>query len=149
MDAAEGVGQLVRSTQLRMSSGPGAVILSLALLCLPISGCNRFKEQVKASMDSNPEFRQSAVDNARKSCVQTATAKAPKLPGMPEKIQSYCDCFATKGLGKFSNSELASIGVHGGHFTPEQQAKLNDGVQMCLGSLGEAPATPTLHRRIH
>ena len=103
------------------------------------TGCGRVKQQVKESMDNNPQMRQSAVDSARKSCIQSATAKAPKIPGIETRIDSYCDCFATKGLGKFSNSELASIGLHGGSFTPEQQGKLNDAVGMCRSALFEKP----------
>jgi hypothetical protein len=116
--------------------GLGFAVIPLTLL-LCDTGCGRLKQQVKDSMDSNPQMRQGAVDSARKSCVQTAMAKLPKVPGMETKVQNYCDCFATKGLGKFSNSELASIGFHGGHFTPEQQGKLNDAVQMCSGALLE------------
>lgn len=113
------------------------VVLGCSLLMLGCGGCGRLKQQVKQSIDSNPQMRQSVVDSARKSCVQSATAKAPKIPGIEPRIESYCDCFATKGLGKFSNSELASIGVHGGHFTPDQQAKLNEAVQMCSSTLFE------------
>jgi hypothetical protein len=105
------------------------------LLLLGGVGCGRVKQQIKENMDNNPQMRQGAVESARKSCVQTAMAKLPKVPGVETRVQSYCDCFATKGLNKFSNSELASISLHGGHFTPEQQQKLNDAVQLCSSSL--------------
>ena len=110
-------------------------LLAAVTLLLTVSGCGRVEQGVRQSMDNNPQMRQSAIDNARRSCVQTATAKAPKLPGLDAKINNYCDCFATKGLGKFSNSELASIALHSGHFTPEQETKLMQGVQLCQGEL--------------
>lgn len=111
------------------------VAAGLGVILLPFAGCSRLKQQVKTSMDNNPQMRQNAIDGSRKSCVETATAKAPKLPGMDVRIHNYCDCFATKGLNKFSNSELASIGLHGGHFSPDQQAKLMEGVQLCQNQL--------------
>jgi len=120
--------------------GSRSYILLLAIAVLAPAGCSRLKQQVRESVDNNPQVRQSAVDNARKSCIQTATAKAPKLPGVQQRIDNYCDCFATKGLSKFSNSELASIGFHGGQFSPEQKAKLNEGVQMCISTLREHAA---------
>ena len=123
--------------------GPNQRALSVAItlgcstfLLLSLSGCGRLKQQVKESIDNNPQMRQSAIDNARSSCIQTATAKAPKLPGLDVKIHTYCDCFATKGLAQFSNSELTSIAIHSGHFTPEQQTKLMQGVLLCQGELG-------------
>ena len=113
--------------------------MGLAFCCsaamLAAGGCGRVKQQVKESMDNNPQMRQSVVENARKSCVQTAMAKVGKIPGMEPKVNDYCECFATKGLGKFSNSELASIGFHGGKFSPEQQEKLSEAVQTCSSSL--------------
>lgn len=127
------LGQTGRSTHLH------PVRRWLLALTLPgllaAGGCSRFKQHIRESIDNNPQVRQNAVDGARKSCVQSAMAKAPKIPGIESKIDNYCDCFATKGLGQFSNSELASIGFHGGHFTPEQQRKLNQAVQMCSNAL--------------
>ncbi len=120
-------------------AGGWVLLFAAPLALLSVTGCGRMKQQVKESMDNNPQMRQSAVDSARKSCVQTAMAKAPKVPGIETKIDSYCDCFATRGLGKFSNSELASIGLRGGNFTPEQKVKLNDAVQMCSSALFEKP----------
>ena len=122
-------------------AGEWVGFLAAPLVLLALAGCGRMKQQVKESMDNNPQMRQSAVDSARKSCVGTAMAKAPKIPGVETKINSYCDCFATKGLGKFSNSELASIGLRGGNFTPEQKVKLNDAVQMCSSALLQKPGT--------
>ena len=122
----------MRSGRQARSSALGCVLLCVAV---GVGGCGRVKQQMKESMDNNPQMRQAAIDSARKSCVDTATAKAPKLPGIEAKINTYCECFATKGLGKFSNSELASIGIHGGHFTTEQQGKLNEAVAMCSSEL--------------
>ncbi len=110
---------------------------ALAVLLPAATGCNHVKQQVKQSMDSDPQMRQAAIDSARKSCVQSAEGKAPKLPGIDAKINKYCDCFATEGLGKFSNSELASIAMHGNHFTADEQSKLMQGVQMCQGEVRE------------
>ena len=110
-------------------------VAGLGVILVSFAGCSRFKQQVKMSMDNNPQMRQKAIDASRKSCVDTATAKAPKLPGMDVRIHNYCDCFATKGMNKFSNSELASIGLHGGHFSADQQAKLMEGVQLCQSEL--------------
>ena len=113
---------------------PGLLSASLLLL-LGTAGCSRLKQQVKQAEDTNPQLRQAAIASSRKSCVQAATAKAPKLPGMDVRIQQYCDCFSTKGLEKFSNSELTEIGLHGGHFTPDEQSKLMQGVQICQNQL--------------
>lgn len=117
------------------------ICLSRRLICagglcaVLLVGCGRLKQQVKASVDSSSQLRQSAIDASRKSCIQTASEKAPKLPGIQARIGKYCDCFANKGMGKFSNSELTKIGLNGGKFTPEQQAKIIEGVQLCQGEL--------------
>ena len=99
---------------------------------LVLGGCSR----IKSSIDANPDFRKGAVDKARSSCVQTATANIPNAsPQMNAKITSYCDCFATKGLAKFSNTELMEIGLSGNKMSPAVQSKLNDAVQMCITQL--------------
>ena len=116
-----------------------ACVLLVTPMMLAPAGCGRVKEKIKESVDNNPEVRGSAVDSARKSCVQTAMAKAPKIPGIETRIDNYCDCFATKGLNKFSNSELASIGLRGGNFTPDQQVKLQEAATMCQSTLFDKP----------
>ena len=113
------------------SSSAKFLVPACAALLL-LSGCGRMRD----SLNSNTDIRKGAVDNARKSCVQTAMSKLPNAtPDVSSRVSNYCDCFATKGLDKFSNSELMEIGLSGGKLTDETKVKLNQAVQMCVSNL--------------
>lgn len=117
----------------------GFVLAALSVAFAPITGCGRLKQQVKAQMDSDPHIREQVVANARESCVKTASEKLKDQRFQPQ-IASYCDCFATKGLNSFSNSELAGVALHGGQLNTEQQSRMNVAVQMCASTLLTKPA---------
>jgi hypothetical protein len=118
----------------------GAALTMLFVAVLSLAGCGRLKQQMKSQVDNDPQTRQQVVASARQSCVKTASEKLPD-PSFQPKIASYCDCFATRGLSSFSNSELAGVAFRGGQFTPEQQKKMTAAVQMCASAVLARPAT--------
>jgi hypothetical protein len=104
----------------------------LAALMLLSTGCSHFKKQ----MDDNADVRANVVRTSRDACVSKANeVTTEKTPEVSSRINSYCDCIATKGMGKFSNSELASIGLQGGHMNADQNKRLQEAVTMCQGDL--------------
>lgn len=122
-----------------------AMAAGLALLAL--AGCNRVRHKLEDSVNNNAQMRQAAISSARESCIQQASAKAPPVPGIQTRISSYCDCFATKGLGQFTNAELASIGFHSGRLTADQQQRVLEGAVLCKGALmTPGHSTPRLQK---
>ena len=120
----------------RTHVAPGWTALTCcALLALPLSGCTRIKQKMQQSVDNDPNMRQTAINGARQSCVQTASSKLPNTPGMSTRVNNYCDCAANKTINQFTNSQLVSMGLRGGKLTAEDQAKLDRAVEMCQSAL--------------
>lgn len=115
------------------TSRPFALLCAAPLAALLLfTGCSHFKKQ----MDDNPDIRAQVVKSSRDACVSKASEMAGnRSPELSARINGYCDCIATKGMGKFSNSELASIGIQGGHMNADQNKRLQEAVTECQGNL--------------
>ena len=101
------------------------------VLFLSLAGCKASKDAI----DANPDFRKGAIEKGRTSCVDSASKamKTPKTPEMDAKIAKYCDCFATRGLSQFSNSDLMEMGIRNDIDTnPVFKAKMDSIVNMCV-----------------
>ncbi len=116
-----------------------AFLFTCCFAVLTLSGCKSTKEAINNDQD----MRKGATDKARSSCVQSAGEKLGHTRAIDAKVNSYCDCFATQGIAKFSNTELMDIGLTGiDKMNDTEKKKLDDAVQGCLQQLQVGPTGP-------
>jgi hypothetical protein len=77
------------------------------------------------------QFRTSFIDSSRKSCLKTATARAPSMAA--EKIDAYCRCFSTGAADLLTKDDVSYMLDHVGNMPANSEQRLQPVVECCRG----------------
>jgi hypothetical protein len=77
------------------------------------------------------KFRDSYVASARKSCVQSAEARAQGRFTDAE-IETYCDCFAQRSVDRLSGADISALVLNRNNPPPELRSRLVAVARSCV-----------------
>jgi hypothetical protein len=80
------------------------------------------------------KFRDSYVAGARKSCVQSATARAQGRLSDAE-IAAYCDCFAQRSVDRLSGADITALVLDRNNPPPELRSRLVAVARSCVADI--------------
>ena len=77
------------------------------------------------------KFHDSYIASARKSCVESATARAQGRFSDAE-IATYCDCFAQRSVDRLSGADISALILNRNNPPPELRSRLVAVAQSCV-----------------
>jgi ubiquinone/menaquinone biosynthesis C-methylase UbiE len=119
-----------RGAVILLSIVGGLIVIGLAALEIGF-GTGNLKLGILAPSGptDTQQFRAAVIDSSKKSCIKTATERAPKLAA--QKIEAYCDCFSAGAVDLLTEDDVRYMLDHLGTMPPNLQQRLDPLIARC------------------
>ena len=119
-----------RGVVILLSIAGGVILIGVVLLVVGLgTGSLKVSNVLPSGAINTPQFRASFIDSSKKSCIKTATERAPTL-GAP-KIEAYCDCFSTGAADLLTEDDVRYMLDHFGNAPPNLEQRLDPVIERC------------------